>query len=147
LVLSLLLLLAGTMVACTPPSRVSAYHQHCLECALRRTADPTGVPQAVRYFGEGCRDGDARSCSVLGVMYERGRGVVADRDQALTLYGRACRGGNPEGCVNLGRLVEGRDAEGALVAYEVACAGHNAEGCRRRADAERAVIEAEVYGE
>jgi TPR repeat protein len=142
----LLLLLLG---ACAPTSRVSSYHQRCLECALRRSADPTGIEQARIYFSEGCVDGDVPSCSVLGVMYEHGRGVAADTTRAMALYRYACMRGNAGSCVNLGRLMEaGRgDVAGAAAAYEVACATKHAEGCQRLAGVQRSLEETAVYGE
>ena len=130
-------------------NRVSAYHQRCLECALRAHADPADVQQAVGYFSRGCEEGDSRSCSILGVMYENGRGVPRDRSQALALYRYACMHGNDESCVNLGRMVERGDGDlaGAVVAYEVACAHRHAAGCFHLGRARRQLAEDAVYPE
>ncbi len=88
---------------------------------------------AERLTGE-CEDGDARACSILGVMYERGTGRMHRPDMAAHLYRRACQGGNLPSCVHLGRLMEQglgapRDAAAAEMTYELACHGGEAEGC------------------
>ena len=137
----------GGVVGCTPTPRVSSYHQRCLECALRRSANPLEVAEAYAYFSEGCEAGDARSCSVLGVMVEQGRGVPADSSRALRLYRFACAGGNTDACVNVGRLVEPGDVAGAVAAYEVACAARHPDACQRLASAKRSLHEVDVYGE
>ena len=142
-----MLAVSGAVVGCAPTPRVSSYHQRCLECALRRSGNPLEVAEAHRYFTEGCEDGDARSCSVLGVMVEQGRGVPADPSRALRLYRYACVRGNTDACVNVGRLVEGADVAGAVAAYEVACAAHHSDACERLAIAKRSQVGADVYGE
>ena len=48
--------------------------------------------------------GYAPAQSQLGRMYENGRGVPPDIDQAVRLYLRAANGGNPIAMVNLGNL-------------------------------------------
>ncbi len=137
----------GALVGCTPTPRVSTYHQRCLECALRRSANPLEVAEAYAYFSEGCEDGDARSCSVLGVMVEQGRGAPADPVRALALYRYACGRGNTDACVNVGRLVEAGDVAGAVAAYEVACAARHPDACQRLASAKRTLTQVDVYGE
>jgi TPR repeat protein len=37
-------------------------------------------------------------------MFEKGRGVSADLDQASTLYRKACDDGDATGCSNLGAM-------------------------------------------
>lgn len=81
-----------------------------------------------------CEAGDARACSILGVMYERGTGRMQRPDMAASLYRRACRGGNLPSCVHLGHLMESgrgarRDVAAAESTYELACHGGEAEGC------------------
>ena len=38
------------------------------------------------------------SCRRLGTLYQRGRGVAANRARAFELYDRACRAGDARGC-------------------------------------------------
>jgi TPR repeat protein len=104
--------------------------QKCVECALRQHETIADMHAAVARFDRGCLSGDARSCSVLGVMYEEGRGVRRDAARARALYAHACSAGNAPACTNLGRLVQERDTAGALVAFEVACHRGDVEGCR-----------------
>jgi len=51
-----------------------------------------------------CSGGDAASCAMLGFMYEEGKGVPIDGEQALGFYERACEAGDPDGCAGLGFL-------------------------------------------
>jgi TPR repeat protein len=46
----------------------------------------------------GCDQGSAVSCRRLGTLYQRGRGVAANRARAFELYDRACRAGDARGC-------------------------------------------------
>lgn len=125
-----MLLIAG----CTPASSLSADRQRCIECALRAHRAPEAAAiMAKRLTGE-CEAGDARACSILGVMYERGTGRMYRPDMAAHLYRRACQGGNLPSCVNLGQLMERgrgapRDLAAAEATYELACHGGEAEGC------------------
>lgn len=107
--------------------------QLCAEDSVRaqRAPLPEGAPAELAAT---CETGDARACSVLGVMYEVGRGAPMDRARAATLFGWACEQGNLRGCVNLGRLelLEGTTNE-ALVAttrrFDAICQQGSAEAC------------------
>ena len=58
--------------------------------------DATGCERA-------CDGGDARSCTSLGWLAERGSGRLAkDEARAATLFQRGCAGGDALGCTNLG---------------------------------------------
>jgi TPR repeat protein len=132
LVFSLLLALAT--VGCAMPGQVAAKRQACVECALREHPNPGTLPHAQTKFSRWCREGDARSCSVLGVMYENGSGVERDHAKAAQLYGRACRQGNARACVSLGRMMHDGtaarpDPMGAATMYESACLSGELEGC------------------
>jgi TPR repeat protein len=78
--------------------------QACVENALRRNPDPALLPDAAEQISAWCQTGDAASCSTLGVMYELGLGVRADRARAARLYRHACSDGNARACDNLGGL-------------------------------------------
>jgi hypothetical protein len=116
--------------------------QRCIECALRAHTDPESLPAALARFRDGCDGGDARSCSVLGVMYETGRGAARDLTEAKRLFGFACREGNGRACNSLGSLSEAEgDLDGAQALYQVGCHGAHPEAChslggllRRRGD-------------
>jgi uncharacterized protein len=125
----LLLVLGLGAIGCG--GTLGARQQRCVECALRAGAGDADLGRAAARFEQACDTGDARSCSVLGVMYEEGKGVAADPARAERLYERACARGNARACTNLGRLLDGprHDRDGAAVAFEVACHAGDAEGC------------------
>jgi TPR repeat protein len=112
--------------------------QACAERALRGSAHPELLPEARARLATACRQGEASECSILGVMYELGRGAVQDPNFAASLYERSCRLGSARGCVNLGALslVGGpvpKSAVQAAVLFDVACRDGSAEGCFRLA--------------
>jgi len=45
-----------------------------------------------------CEAGDAASCVIAGLLYERGTGVKPDAQAAFKYYKHACTSGNVEGC-------------------------------------------------
>ncbi len=113
---------------------LEAEKQRCVECALRENPNPELLADAKRKFEGWCDQGDARSCSVLGVMYEQARGVPRDLPRAARLYGKSCRHGNARACVSLGRMMEAGtaarpDPAGAATMYEMACLKGEARGC------------------
>ena len=119
---------------CAAIGAITDGEQHCVECSLRRHAGGVDLGYVHRRFRAGCDGGDARSCSVLGVMHESGRGVARDLPGAVRLFEKACWGGNEQGCVNLGRLYRdgaiGRpDPEGAELLFARACAAASPSGC------------------
>ena len=64
----------GMLVAgCRAKEPITPMQQDCVECALREH-EPTAAPNATVEFARGCSEGDPRSCSILAVMYEQGRG-------------------------------------------------------------------------
>jgi TPR repeat protein len=82
--------------------------QACVEHALRHDPDQRSLPIAIEQFSSECRKKVAAACSVLGVMYEFGQGVVRDERRAARLYQTACDEGNVRGCANLaGAMVKG----------------------------------------
>jgi TPR repeat protein len=91
-------------------------------------------PSDSKDCAEQCQRGDARSCFILGVSYERGDRGAADMAKAAALYGQACDGGDAAGCFNLGVITESgrgapRDLRRAAASYEKACEGGEARGC------------------
>ncbi len=98
--------LASLAVGCAngTPARApqNADEQNCVETSLRRTAEPSSLPQAFSQFGAACAAGEASACSALGVMFELGRATPRDPMRAARLYQAACSARNVAGCVNLG---------------------------------------------
>ena len=73
-------------------------------------------------------------CFSLGVMYEKGEGVVEDKGKAMELYKKACDGGNMRGCSNLGLKYENgegvvEDKGKAVELFKKACDSGNMSGC------------------
>ena len=107
--------------------------QECVENALRNRPDPVAVSEATVAFARACQDGEAASCSVLGVMYELGRGFAVDTIRARELYGAACETHNVRACGNLGELLLG-DENGArdpraLFLLRTSCKGGDVRAC------------------
>lgn len=109
-------------------------HQTCIENALRRAPDEALIRVARPRFEASCREGEAASCSALGLMHELGLGVAPSPERAVALYERACTADNPRACVNLGRALERghgapRDASRATQLFGAACDRGEMSGC------------------
>jgi hypothetical protein len=83
-----------------------------------------------------CDDGDASSCTDLGLMYAAGRGgLTKDQARAVTLFQRACDAGNMRGCTNLGLSYEigqgglPKNEVRAVALHQRACDGGDMRGC------------------
>jgi len=82
-----------------------------------------------------CDEGKASGCTLLGLMYEKGRfGVTQDFAQAAALYRKACDGGDAVGCLGLSSHYLGRnggkyDEDQAIKLMEKACELNLAEAC------------------
>jgi hypothetical protein len=83
-----------------------------------------------------CDDGDARSCTNLGLMYATGRGgLMKDETRAVALYQRACDTGNADGCNNLGNAYQDgrggvtKDLVRPVALFQRACDAGSANGC------------------
>jgi hypothetical protein len=83
-----------------------------------------------------CDDGDASSCTDLGLMYAAGRGgLTKDAARAVTLFQRACDAGNMRGCTNLGLSYETgqgglpKNEVRAMALHQRACDGGDMRGC------------------
>jgi uncharacterized protein len=123
------------------PGLVDA-RQDCVEGSLRRAPDPGVLPEAATEFDAACSDGQAAACSVLGVMYQLGRGVDRDDERAHALFAGACAAGNAGGCVNLGSmLVADGDVVTASVRFQWGCDHGEKRGC-----AELATLHAQGVG-
>jgi TPR repeat protein len=127
--------LATATAACAPDIGAAglvapggAYDQQaCVETALRRGPDPEAARDALAEMTQGCALGDSASCSMLGVIYELGRGVRPDTRYARDLYRKACGKGNARACGNLGELElkEGGAPDSAKSLLRTSCdAGH-----------------------
>lgn len=77
-----------------------------------------GLDQAIEAYRQGeyeaahegflplARDGDAEARFMLGVLYDNGRGVLRDHDEARRWYSLAARQGNAKAQYNLGTMYE-----------------------------------------
>ena len=91
----------------------------------------------------GCQLRDAKSCGVLGGLYQEGRGVPKDMRRAAKLYEKACTGGEGAACGRLGVMLqkgEGitKDMKRAAENYERACKAGYSGGCTLLADLKKA---------
>ena len=62
------------------------------------TVVPATDARAFPVYQHECDAGEARSCSMLGIMYGGGRGTGRDLARAATLFKRACDGGFAPSC-------------------------------------------------
>lgn len=71
-------------------------------CSLWTTDAPTDneaeYESVVNTLTKACREGNYISCYNLGYMYENGKGVDQDKDEASELYQKACTNGVVEAC-------------------------------------------------
>lgn len=110
--------------------------QECVEDALRNRPDPAAVSDAAVAFARACQEGEAAACSVLGVMYELGRGFPVNAPYARTLYGGACETQNLRACGNLGELLlrdgsRARESGRAVSLLRMSCGGGDQRACDR----------------
>jgi len=81
-----------------------------------------------------CAAGHASACRLLGRLYEGGRGLSADKQEAARAYLRACDGGDEDGCFRwaealfFGDGVE-RDAARALHVFSASCERGHQRSC------------------
>lgn len=101
----------------------------CVEAALRARPEPNDVQDAKVFFGRECEGGSQEACSVLGVIFEEGRGAPRDELRAQTLYEGACVGGVVRACTNLGRLSRKADPHVAVTLFRHACDAGELAGC------------------
>jgi len=81
-----------------------------------------------------CARGNASSCALLALAYERGAVGGRDPQRAATLYERACTGGVTAACTSLGVMYQSgvgvsRDLARAAELFEVACAQGDDDAC------------------
>ncbi len=81
-----------------------------------------------------CKRGDGASCSILGWMYEKGKGVQEDPRRALELYEQGCAKRDINGCTGMGFVYSkglGIPADKAKAAslFKEACEKGNGRAC------------------
>ena len=79
----------------------------------------------VRVLNVACRHGSGLACLRLGVMWNEGRGVERDPNEAGKNFARACDLGMPYGCPSLVALVKERGPE----VFRPACGRGDGESC------------------
>ena len=102
----------------------------CTALGLQHGPD-TDPKAAAAFFERGCEGGDARGCAFLARAYADGRGVTADREQAVELYTLACRDGVGEACGRAVLLAGTADLDGESLRdlYDLACESGDPAGC------------------
>ena len=89
----------------------------------KREVDPAA---AAIWFRRAADQGHARAQSQLGVLFETGKGLPADRDEALLWYGKAASQGLPAAQVNVGLLLMTSNPVVALESLRKAARSGNA---------------------
>jgi TPR repeat protein len=112
---------------------------HRLALTLRNARGHQDETRILELMRAACDSGAAeQACGSVAAAYDMGRGVSADRAQAVALYLRACDGGHADSCVRLAALVgagDGAPADPArAAAYQTrACElAPNEERCETR---------------
>jgi TPR repeat protein len=110
----------------------------CANLAMGRTwsADPPqNVANAASVAQRACEaSADARACSAVGWMRERGSVLARDEKLAAELYQKACDGGQSSACERLGKLYlagtgVGADDVTALNLFRKACNDARSDAC------------------
>jgi tetratricopeptide (TPR) repeat protein len=103
------------------------------ECVADR--NDASCTKAVPFLQASCERRVARSCRVLGSLFESGRGVALDQGRAAQAFDAGCRGAlDKPSCARYAALqVEGRgvtkDEAGGLATLQGLCAEQVAEAC------------------
>jgi TPR repeat protein len=104
-------------------------------------ANPVDMASAFVRYHEGCEAGHVLSCSNLGWMYARGRGVARDERRAMAIflrvydsYRHACATGDPSACLSAALMLSRgeqvpRDERLAAVLVARACELGDRRGC------------------
>lgn len=102
----------------------------CVVLGNRRRTQ--GAARVLPLFQQACDQGFSDGCAELGLLYELGREVQRDSDQARTLFKRACDSRSALGCSRLAALLL-RDPQHSLadaVGYsEAGCSAGAGLGC------------------
>src|SRR5690606_16547595 len=92
---------------------------------------------------EQCVKGSAKSCSILGFMYEKGTGLRANASAARIHYEKGCAKGDSDGCTGLAYMIskgEGgvkKDEAKARSMFDRECKRGNARACSGLGQIER----------
>jgi serine/threonine protein kinase len=92
------------------------------------------MPLFEQVCAAGKDSGNARACTFLGYINEKGLGVTQDYDLAAKQYVKACNVGWPQGCFDLGILYENgngvtKSYTKAAALYRKACDNLDQDGC------------------
>ena len=86
--------------------------------------------KTISFLKDSCRNKGAKSCGVLGYIYEGGMGVAVNVKSAIEYYKKSCDLRYGVGCVNLGVLyTKVENYKDANSYFRRACELRNAEGC------------------
>jgi TPR repeat protein len=88
--------------------------------------DAKDYARARQLFAQACKAGDSASCTLLGVMLERGEGGPPDMARARILYRHACTRGYAHGCEAEKKLKEFEDMR---IDNDQLCRDGDAESC------------------
>ncbi len=97
---------AGDETGSAEPQCVPAAECTRLGYARQIRGGAENLASAAIYYRQGCGQGDARACTNLGVMFEKGQGVYRDAVKAAELYTEGCQGDDTLGCTYLGFMYQ-----------------------------------------
>ena len=61
---------------------------------------------AFELFEKSCKEGNAKACFNLAVMYDKGEGVQKSKSKAIHYFQKACDNGEMQVCVLMGVIYE-----------------------------------------
>ena len=136
---------AGTCIKKKPAPKLSPQEKY--DRAVEDLDGRGKAPDAKRGLAlleDNCKAGHGSSCTLLGFLYSRGRGVVKDDKRAMEYFVKGCGLDDLEGCVYVGELAY-RTGEypNSRIAYQRACELGSGVACARAG----ALFEGGVGGE
>jgi TPR repeat protein len=124
---------AGTCVKKKPAPKLSPQEKY--DRAVEDLDGRGKSPDAKRgqsLLEDNCKAGHGSSCTLLGFLYSRGRGVTKDDKRAMEYFVKGCGLDDLEGCVYVGELAY-RTGEypSSRIAYQRACELGSGVACAR----------------
>jgi TPR repeat protein len=115
---------------------------HAEDTRAKVTACQGGSGEAcasiIPFLQSRCGEKDAGACGLLGWLYQSGRGVTADPEQAAKWYRQSCDAGEQRACIAFAMMQSQgqgvpRDGAAALELLDKACTASVAQGCTQEA--------------
>jgi TPR repeat protein len=99
---------------------------------------PDACPSIIPFLQTRCGEKDAGACGMLGWLYQTGRGMATDVEQAAKWYRLSCEVGEQRGCIAFALMQSqgqgvARDVAAALELLDKGCTAAVAQACTQEA--------------